>query len=103
MTEELVDGSSSLDLPETDGTVPGGREGESRVLGEDDLRDEMRVSSEHLGGCTPFSVLVVILSWGELPLDEGFVTGTRKEPLSSDLSVLNSLTNSEGGNPATVA
>lgn len=44
VTDELVDGSAAGDVPESDGAVPGGGEGESGVTGEANLRDEMGVS-----------------------------------------------------------
>jgi hypothetical protein len=50
VTKEGLSSLSGLEVPESDGTIPGGREGESRVRGEIDVRDEVRVTGHDLGG-----------------------------------------------------
>jgi len=102
VTDELGDGSSVCHVPQTDGTVPGGGEGEARITGELDLGDEVRVAGHHLLGAAPFLVLLFLTLGLELPLDEGLVTGAGEKEFLS-LSVNLFLTDSEGSNPATVA
>ena len=101
VTNELGDGSSVGDVPETDGTIPGGGEGEAGVLSQLDLTDEVRVTSHHLLGETPLLVLILFTLWIEGPLDKGLITGAREEELFS-LSIDFLFTDSEGGNPTAV-
>ena len=83
VTNELGDGSSVGDVPETDGTIPGGGEGEARVLSELDLGDEMGVTSHHLLGYTPFLVLVFLTLGVKSPLDESLIAGAGKKEFFS--------------------
>ena len=98
MTNELGDSSSVGNVPETDGTIPGCREGETRVLSQLDLTDEVRVTSHHLSGKTPLLVLIFLTLWVESPLDESSITGSGKEEFLS-LTIDFLLTDSEGGDP----
>ena len=101
VTNELGDGFTSGGVPESDGTIPRGGEAESSVNGEADFVNEVRVSSEHLGGSTPFSVFFVVLVFIESPLDESLITRSGEEEF--DLFSINFFfSNSEGGNPSTV-
>jgi len=66
-----------------------------------DLTDEVRVTSEHLSGLSPFAVFFIVLFVIEVPSDEGLISGSREEEFNS-FSVHFFFTNSEGGNPAAV-
>merc|ERR1719345_172736 len=101
VTNELGDGFTSGGVPESDGTIPRGGEAESSVNGEADFVNEVRVTSEHFGGSTPFSVFFVVLVFIESPLDESLITRSGEEEF--DLFSINFFfSNSEGGNPSTV-
>ena len=101
VTNELGDGAAGGDVPKTNGTVPGGGEGETRVTSELDLGDEVGVTSHHLAGTAPFAVLVLFTLGLELPLDEGLIAGSgKKEFLSLSIDFL--FTDGEGGNPTTM-
>ena len=102
VADQLGDSAASGDVPETHGTIPRGGEGETRVTGELDLTDEVRVAGHKLAGDTPLLVLVLILGGGKLPLDEGLVTGTGHEELNA-LAIDLLLANSERGDPTAVA
>ena len=102
VTNELGDGGAGGNVPKTHSAVPGGRESEARVAGELDFRDEMRVTGHHLLGLTPFGVTLFLTGGLESPLDEGSVTGAREKELLG-LTVDFLLTDSEGGDPTTVA
>jgi len=78
VTDELGDGSSGGNVPETDGTVPRGGEAEASINGEADLVNEVGVSSEELLRSSPFSVVLVTLIFIELPLDKGLITTERR-------------------------
>ena len=101
MANELGDGPTSGDVPETHSAVPGGREGEAGVTGELDLADEVRVASHHLLGLTPGLVLILIAHWVESPLDQSLVTRAREKELLS-LTVDFFLTHGQGSNPSTM-
>jgi len=97
VADELLNGLAGLHVPEADGTVPGGGDDEAGVAGQNNLGDEVGVTSVHLLGSSPFAVLLIGLGVVDLPLDEGTVTGAGNKEL---LAVL--LTDGEGGDPATV-
>jgi len=101
VTNELGDGASGGDVPKTNGTIPGGGEGETRVTSELDLGDEVGVTGHHLAGTSPLAVLILFTLGLELPLDKGLITGSGKEELGS-LSIDFLFTNGEGGNPTTM-
>ena len=101
VTNELGDGSAGGNVPETNGTVPGGGEGETGVTSELDLADEVRVTGHHSSGETPLLVLILVTLWVESPLDEGLIAGAGEEEFLS-LSVDLFFTDGEGGNPTTV-
>jgi len=99
VADQLRDALALLDVPETDGVIPGGAEGEARVTGEAELRDEVRVSREELLGAASLGGLEVLVD--KFPLDDGAIAGAREQELLLDtLDAL--LTDSEGGDPATV-
>ena len=102
VTNELGDGSSAGNVPETDRAVPGGREGEAGVTSELDLADEVRVTSHHLSGHTPLLVVFLFTLGGKVPLDESSVTGAGEEEFLA-ISVDLFLTDGERGDPTTVA
>ena len=102
VTEKLGDSSSGGNVPETDGTIPGGRESEAGVAGELDLGDEVRVTGHHSSGETPLLVVFFFTLGGKVPLDEGSVTGAGEEEFLT-LTVDLFLTDGERGDPTTVA
>lgn len=101
VTNELGDGSSVVHVPESDGTVPGGGESKAGVAGKLDLRDEVRMSSQHLFSLSHWGIFFKFSIISEFPFDESLVTRSREEELLH-LSVDFFLTNSERGDPATV-
>lgn len=102
VSNELVDGLAGGDVPEADGAVPRGREAEATISSEADLVNEVRVSGEHLLGSSPLNIILISVSFVKLPLDKGLVARAGEEEFNF-LSINLLLTNSEGGNPATVA
>lgn len=68
MADELAGGEAGVQVPETEGLVPRGREGELAVRRDDDVRDEVVVAVEDLLGETERRLVA-----GELPDDDGLV------------------------------
>lgn len=68
MADELAGGKAGVQVPETEGLVPRGREGELAVRRDDDVRDEVVVAVEDLLGETERRLVA-----GELPDDDGLV------------------------------
>jgi len=101
VTNKLADGSSGSHVPESDGSVPRGGESEARVAGELDLTDEVRVSSQQFLWFSHWGIIFKFSILSEVPLNEGLITRSREEELLH-LSVNLFLSNSEGGDPATV-
>jgi len=62
----------------------------------------LKLTGVHLLGFAPFFIFIVVLLLIEFPLNEGSVTRAGNEELNFVLSD-QFLTNSEGGNPATVS
>ena len=102
VTNQLGDGAAGGDVPETDGTIPGGREGETGVTSEFDLRDEVRVTSHHLSGDTPLLVVFLFTFGRKVPLDKSSITGAGEEEFLA-VAVDFLLTDGERGDPTTVA
>jgi len=102
VTDELGDGAAGGNVPQTNGTVPRGGEGEAGVASELDLGDEVSVTGHHLGGAAPLAVLLFLTLGLESPLDEGLITGTGEKEFAA-LAIDFLLTNGEGGDPAAVA
>jgi hypothetical protein len=82
MANKLRDALALFDVPETNGTVPGGRESEAGVTGEADLRDEVRVTSVKLLGATSLHIGIIRLL-EEFPLDHGAIAGAGEEEFLS--------------------
>jgi len=97
VSNELVHGFTALDVPETDGTIPGGREAEASIASQADLLDKVRMSGEHLGGLTPLNIVLIRVLVKELPLDKCLVARSGKKELNSIF-----FTNSKRSDPATV-
>lgn len=68
MADELAGGKAGVQVPETEGLVPRGREGELAVRRDDDVRDEVVVAVEDLLGETERRLVA-----GKLPDDDGLV------------------------------
>lgn len=77
VSDELSGGQSGVQVPESEGLVPRGREGELAVRGDRDVRDEVVVSVEDLLGETE-GVLVS----GKLPNDDSLVYKECQFPVS---------------------
>jgi len=96
VADETTGGASGVDLPETEGSVPGSREGELSITGDDNVADEVAVSTE---GTLGISVGVVVSGSGvgEAPDQDGFVTGGGED----EVGVLGG--GGDGGHPVGVA
>jgi hypothetical protein len=68
MANESACGLTSVEVPKAECMVPGGREGELAVRGDDDVRDKMIVATEDA-----FWVAIRILVTSELPYDDCLV------------------------------
>jgi len=89
VTDKGSSGSSSLQVPESDGTIPRGGEAESAVLREIEVGDEMGVSLHDLSWLSPGSVFIGVSSGSDVPDDEGSVSGSgNKEFLENILGDL---------------
>lgn len=72
MANEAAGGVAGREIPEAEGVVPGGGEGELAVRGEDDVGDEVAVATK---GALRIAVGALLLCvGGELPHDDGLVT-----------------------------
>ena len=103
VTEESLSGGGSLEVPESDGSVPGGGKAESRVLGKIDVGDEVGVSGKNLSGLTPFLLVIGISVLIEIPDHEGLVSGSGDKELSVDVLLDLFLTDLDAGDPSIVA
>jgi len=92
VADEAARGSTGVEVPETEGVVPGGREGELAVRRDNDIGDEVVVSVEDFFGGT-----VARLVAGQLPDDDGLISGRGED----DIRGLGGGCN--GGDPALVA
>lgn len=68
VADKLAGGEAGVEVPETEGLVPRGREGELAVGGDDNVRDEVVVAVEDLLGETERRLVT-----GELPDNDGLV------------------------------
>lgn len=68
MSDKFTGGLAGVQVPETESMVPGRRERELAVRGDDHIGDKVVVSSENAFGVT---VLVIIAA--QLPNDDSFV------------------------------
>ena len=83
VTEEGLSSLTNSEVPESDGTIPRGREGKSGVGGEINVGDEVGVSLQNLLGLAVLLGSVSIRHVLEVPHDEGLISSTRKEEFSS--------------------
>jgi hypothetical protein len=74
VTDESLSGFTSLEVPKTDGRVPGGGEAETGVLRNINVRDEVRVTSENSSRKTSFLLVITISNVLEVPDDEGSIS-----------------------------
>ena len=68
MANKSTCSEASVEVPKAECMVPGGREGELAVRGNDDIRDKMIVATKDA-----FWVAIRILVTGELPHDDCLV------------------------------
>jgi len=104
VTDEGSVGGALLQVPESDGTIPGGGEAESAIGGEVDIRDEVRVSLQDLSWDTPFLVVIgvrdVLL---DVPDDEGTISGAGDQELSVLIGSDLLFSDLHAGNPTVMA
>ena len=104
VTHQRSVGGALLQVPESDGSVPGGSEAESAVGGEIDVGDEMRLALQNLFWNTPFTVHV---SFGrvllDVPHDEGLISGSGDEEFLVLIWADLLLADLHAGNPSIVA
>lgn len=101
MSNELGDGSSGLHVPETNSSVPGGRESVARVSSKFNLGNEVRMTSHHFLWLAKSSLSLKFSILGDVPLDKSLIAGSRKEELNF-LTIDFLDTDNERGDPATV-
>lgn len=68
MSNKFTSGLASVQVPETQGVIPRGRECELAVRGDDHIGDKVIVSGED-----SFGVTVCVFITGQLPNDDSFV------------------------------
>lgn len=68
MANKSTGGEAGVEVPKTECVVPGGRQGELAVRGDDDIRDKMIMTTEDA-----FGVAVSILVTSQLPHDDCLV------------------------------
>ena len=68
VADESAGGETGVQIPETESVVPGRREGELAVGGDDNIRNEVVVAVENSLG-----VAVRVLIAGQLPDDDGLI------------------------------
>jgi len=71
VSDEAAGGGTLVQVPQSDGGIPGGREGELAVGGENDILNEVVVASQ---GTLRNSILELLA--GKAPLDEGLIAGS---------------------------
>ena len=103
VTDESLSGFTSLEVPKTDGRVPGRGKAETRILRDIDIRDEVRVASENSSRKTSFSLVITISNVLEIPDDEGGISGTRDKELTVGTIGKSFLSGFDAVNPAVVA
>merc|ERR1719326_1417876 len=103
VADQGLSGLSSFQVPESDGAVPRGGKAESAVLGEVEVRDEMRVSGENSSWHAPLLLLVGLGSLGQVPDDESVISGARDEELLIGFLLDFLLADLHAGDPAVVA
>ena len=68
VADESTGGETGVQIPETESVVPGRREGELAIGGDDNIRNEVVVAVENSLG-----VAVRVLIAGQLPDDDGLI------------------------------
>lgn len=78
MSNKTTSGLSRVDLPKTKSSVPRGRKTELSIGGDDDIGDEVVVSTESAEGVSVGVLLGIVGDGGltgEIPYHDGFVAG----------------------------
>jgi len=97
-------GGALLQVPESDGTIPGGGEAESAIGREVDIRDEVRVSLQDFSWDIPFLIVISIRDvLLDVPDDEGVISGSGDEELSVLIGSDLLFADLHAGNPTVVA
>jgi len=76
VSNESSGGKTSVEIPESESSVPRSRETELTVRGDDDVLDEVRVSSQRLSGSSILGLISSSLS-GKVPDDDGLISRSR--------------------------
>ena len=102
VSNQFVDGFSSGNVPKANCAVPRGREAVAAITGQANLVHKVGMTSEHLGGLSPFDIFLVSALVKEFPLDESLITGARDEEFNF-LSINLLFTDGKRSDPTTVA
>jgi len=102
VTNKGGSGGGRLEVPESDGTIPGGGESESGILGEIEVGDEMGVSLHDLSWLSPSLLFVGVSSWCNIPDDERFISRSSDKEFLVDVLGDFLLTDLHAGNPTIV-
>lgn len=95
VSDETTGGLSGVDLPETEGSVPRSGKSELSITGDDNITDEVGMSTK---GTTGVTVRIVgVTRVGQLPDKDGLVSGGRQD----EVRVLRG--GGDGGNPVRVS
>jgi len=78
VSNESSSGKSSVEIPESESSVPRSRKSELTVRRDDEVLDEVRVSSQRLSGSSVSSKICSSLS-SKIPDDNGLVSRSRQE------------------------
>ena len=74
VTDESSGGRARVQVPQSQGTVPGAGQGKLTVRGDDDVLDKVRVTVQ-----ASLRVTVVALFSGQRPQDDGLISGRGQE------------------------
>jgi len=99
MSDESASGESSVEIPETEGTVPRARKGELTVTANDDVLDEVVVS---LQTADRDGIVAGILT-SDLREEEGTVTRSSENGLRSSATRVSNGGSGNSSHPAVVA
>jgi len=75
VADEATGGEAGVEVPETEGLVPRGRQGELTIGGDDNILDSRVVSVEGLAGDTEVTLIIA----NQVPDDDGLVAGRRQD------------------------
>jgi len=101
VSNELAEGFSSLNIPQTDSTIPRGREAELAVSGQANLFNKVRVACVHLARLAPFLLFISVLLGFEIPSDHGLITRGRHKVFFI-FAIEFAFADNERGDPTTV-